>query len=45
VVHVAQAVAPGALLAMVGGGWLGSALARRDVRVIPGTQIVKLEDT
>jgi hypothetical protein len=27
--HVAQAVAPGALLILVGGGWLGNALARR----------------
>ena len=29
VVHLSQAVAPGALLILVGGGWLGNALARR----------------
>ena len=26
--HTAPAVAPGALLALVGGGWLGTSLAR-----------------
>ena len=35
VAHIAVAVAPGALLALVGGGWLGNALARRDVRLLP----------
>ena len=39
-VHAAQAVAPGALLVLLGGGWLGNALARRDVRLLPGSQIV-----
>ncbi|MCA1648350.1 MAG: hypothetical protein LC797_23790 [Chloroflexi bacterium] len=37
--HSGPAVAPGALLAMVGGGWLGTSLARRKVRLLPGTQI------
>jgi hypothetical protein len=36
IVHAAPLVAPGALLALVGGGWLGNALARGDVRVLPG---------
>ncbi len=36
VVPAAPIVAPGALLALLGGGWLGNALARRDVRVLPG---------
>lgn len=39
--HTGPAVAPGALLALVGGGWLGAALARGDVRLLPGTQIVE----
>jgi hypothetical protein len=30
--HAAPAVAPGALLTLLGGAWLGNALARRDVR-------------
>ena len=29
VLHLGQAVAPGAFLILVGGGWLGNALARR----------------
>ena len=29
VVHAGQAMAPGAFLILVGGGWLGNALARR----------------
>jgi len=37
IVHVGPAVAPGALLILVGGGWLGNALARRDVRLFKGT--------
>jgi len=41
--HTGPAVAPGALLAFVGGGWLGNSLARRDVRLLPGAQIVKHE--
>jgi hypothetical protein len=41
--HSAQAVAPGAALAFIGGGWLGVSLARRDVRLLPGAQIVKDE--
>jgi hypothetical protein len=39
--HTGPAIAPGALLALVGGGWLGVALARRHVRLLPGSQIVK----
>ena len=39
--HVAPAVAPGATLALVGGGWLGTSLARRNVRLLPGSQIVE----
>jgi hypothetical protein len=35
-VHAAQAVAPGALLTLVGAAWLGNALARREVRLFPG---------
>jgi len=35
--HAAPLVAPGALLALLGGGWLGNALARGDVRVLPGS--------
>jgi hypothetical protein len=35
VTHTAPAVAPGALLALVGGAWLGNVLARRDVRLLP----------
>jgi hypothetical protein len=34
--HTAPAVAPGALLTLVGGAWLGNVLARRDVRLLPG---------
>ena len=33
-------VAPGALLALIGGGWLGVSLARRDVRLWRGSQII-----
>jgi hypothetical protein len=35
-IHAATAVAPGALLTLVGGAWLGNALARHDVRLLPG---------
>jgi hypothetical protein len=31
------AFAPGALLVLVGGAWLGNALARHDIRLFPGT--------
>ena len=31
------AFAPGALLVLVGGGWLGNALARGDIRLFPRT--------
>jgi hypothetical protein len=41
--HAGLAVAPGALLTLVGGGWLGNALARRSVRLIPGSRIVAVE--
>jgi hypothetical protein len=33
-------IAPGALLAFVGGAWLGVSLARRNVRLLPGSHIV-----
>jgi hypothetical protein len=33
--HIGPAVAPGALCTLVGGGWLGISLARRDVRLLP----------
>jgi hypothetical protein len=39
--HLGPAVAPGALLTLLGGGWLGYALARRNVRLIPGSHIVE----
>jgi hypothetical protein len=32
--HLPMAVAPGALLILVGGAWLGNSLARLDVRVV-----------
>jgi hypothetical protein len=35
-VHAAPAVAPGAVLTLAGGAWLGNALARQDVRLLPG---------
>jgi len=35
--HAGPAIAPGALLTFVGGGWLGNSLARRDVRLLPGS--------
>jgi hypothetical protein len=31
--HSGLAIAPGALLTLLGGGWLGNALARRSFRV------------
>jgi hypothetical protein len=33
--HMAPLVAPGAVLVLVGGGWLGNVLARRGVRLFP----------
>jgi hypothetical protein len=33
--HTGPAVAPGALFTLVGAGWLGNSLARRDVRLLP----------
>ena len=39
--HIGVAIAPGALLVLVGGSWLGNALARHDVRLLPGSQIVE----
>jgi hypothetical protein len=36
--HAGLAVAPGALLTLLGGGWLGNCLARRDVRLFPRTR-------
>ncbi|HEV7664077.1 MAG TPA: hypothetical protein VGQ62_11120 [Chloroflexota bacterium] len=34
--NVGQAIAPGSFLTLAGGAWLGNALARRDVRLLPG---------
>jgi hypothetical protein len=34
--HIGLAIAPGALLTLVGAAWLGNCLARRDVRLLPG---------
>ncbi|MDQ6675628.1 MAG: hypothetical protein M3069_33670 [Chloroflexota bacterium] len=42
--HAAPAVAPGALLTLVGGGWLGNSLARLDVAVLPGAYMGEPED-
>lgn len=33
--HAGPAVAPGALLITLGGAWLGNALARHNVRLLP----------
>lgn len=44
-VHAAHAVAPGAFLTLLGGGWLGNSLARRDVRLVPGSEIVRREES
>lgn len=41
--HTGPAVAPGALLTLVGGAWLGYSLARRNVRLLPGTQMLDLQ--
>jgi hypothetical protein len=41
VTHTAPAVAPGALLTLVGAAWLGNVLARRDVRLLPGSRVEK----
>jgi hypothetical protein len=38
--HTGTAVAPGALLIFLGGGWLGNSLARRDVRLLPGSRTI-----
>ena len=37
--HTGPAVAPGARLILLGGGWLGNCLARRDVRLLPGPHL------
>jgi hypothetical protein len=42
--HTGPAVAPGALLTFVGGSWLGISLARRNVRLLPGSQIVEPDE-
>lgn len=33
--HAGALVAPGSALTLLGGGWLGNVLARRDVRLVP----------
>jgi hypothetical protein len=38
--HIGIAIAPGAFLTLVGGGWLGNCLARLDVRLLPGSRMV-----
>ncbi len=43
--HTGPAVAPGALLSMLGGGWLGACLAWRNVRLLPGSTIVQTHAT
>ncbi|MGI9145041.1 MAG: hypothetical protein ACR2IK_00575 [Chloroflexota bacterium] len=42
--HTGQAVAPGALLTLVGGGWLGNSLARREVRLLPGSLVAHSDE-
>ena len=37
--HVAQLVAPGSFFVLIGGAWLGNALARRNIRRLPSTTI------
>jgi hypothetical protein len=39
--HTGTAIAPGALLLFVGGGWLGNSLARHDVRLLPGSRTIE----
>jgi hypothetical protein len=41
--HLALAIAPGALLILVGGAWLGNSLARLDARLLPGSHITRHE--
>ena len=41
VTHAGMAIAPGSLLVLGGGAWLGNALARRDVRLLPAPREVK----
>ena len=43
--HTGVALAPGSLLALIGGAWLGAVLARRNVRLLPGTRIVDPHDS
>ena len=35
--HVGQLLAPGSALILVGAGWLGNVLARREVRLFPAS--------
>ena len=39
--HMSGLIAPGALLGFIGGAWLGNALARRGVRLLPAPREVK----
>jgi hypothetical protein len=42
--HVGQAIAPGSVLILGGGAWLGNALARGDVKLLPGTRTSRHAD-
>ncbi len=46
VLHLGEgrAVAPGALLTLVGAAWLGISLALADVRLLPGTHIARSDE-
>ncbi|GAC1318402.1 MAG: hypothetical protein NVSMB2_13170 [Chloroflexota bacterium] len=37
--HIGPFVAPGSVLILVGGAWLGNTLARRNVRLLPSAKI------
>ncbi len=43
--HTGPAIAPGALLITLGGAWLGNALARGDVALVPGASRTPAEET
>lgn len=37
--HIGPLVAPGSVLVLGGGAWLGNSLARRNVRLLPSAKI------